>query len=155
MLESLRINVLLLDPVNPWWSMMRSCRRIFRLRRLWRQVSRRQLCALVLSTVYGALFCFATLCLATGLFHAGAQHHHTGHQHHHDGDDNDHRPLLPDLCDLALKTLWTTEWRAAPVPSAVLPSAPRPAPVAIPVLHTALILPADIRAPPAPLPSPV
>jgi hypothetical protein len=71
-----------------------------------------RLCALVLCTTSPLLYLFASICLATGIFHAAIPHQ--THHHHHAGPAAHHPAGLPDICDFAHQALTTTV--VAPVP---------------------------------------
>jgi hypothetical protein len=71
-----------------------------------------RLCALALCTTSPLLYLFASICLATGIFHAAIPHQ--AHHHHHTGPAAHHPAGLPDICDFAHQALTTTV--VAPVP---------------------------------------
>jgi hypothetical protein len=102
------------------------------------------LCALALCTTVPLLYLFASICLATGVFH-----HETPHQaHHHTGPDAHHASGLPDVCDFAQQALMTTV--AAPVPllpGVLLSGETLPCPPRF-VLPMAFVSHHGIRAPP-------
>ena len=65
----------------------------------------RRLCALSLSATYSVLLLLASLCIATGIFHAAtppeAHHHHAGSApHHHAAPDAHRASAVPDICDI-------------------------------------------------------
>jgi len=113
----------------------------------------RRLCALSLSATYSALLLLASLCIATGMFHAAAppdaHHHHAGSAaHHHAAPDAHHTSAGPDICDIVHQActalvLWTV----------LLPTlALLQSPVAVQIVHSFIdstpSSPFSIRAPP-------
>jgi hypothetical protein len=76
-----------------------------------------RLCALSLSATYSVLLLLASLCMATGVFHAeappDAHYHHAGSAaHHHAAPDAHHASPVPDICDIVHQVctalvLWT------------------------------------------------
>jgi len=104
-----------------------------------------RLCALALCATSPLLYLFASICLATGVFH-----HETPHQaHHHHTSHNAHHPAgLPDICDFAQQALTTTVVAPVPLlPRVLLPgeTLPRPPRVVLPLVRGSRH---DIRAPP-------
>ncbi len=89
----------------------------------------RRLCALSLSATYSVLLLLASLCIATGMFHAeappDAHHHHAGSAaHHHAAPDAHHASAVPDICDIVHQActalvLWTVL-----LPTLALPQSP-------------------------------
>jgi hypothetical protein len=103
------------------------------------------LCALALCTTVPLLYLFASICLATGIFH-----HETPHQaHHHPASpDAPHASGLPDICDFAHQALTTTVTAPVPLlPGVLLPGEPLPPPPRV-VLPIARVSCLAIRAPP-------
>ena len=101
--------------------------------------------ALALCTTVPLLYLFASICLATGVFH-----HEIPHQAHHHptSPDAPHAAGLPDICDFAHQALTTTV--AAPVPllpGVLLPgeSLPPPPRMVLPIARVSCLA---IRAPP-------
>lgn len=111
--------------------------------RAWRRAG-----ALGLAMTYAALLLFASLCLATGSWHPDIPDaHHHGPQHA--GVDAAHPSVLPDICDVVLLTIMTTELRTVHLsPDVVLPStAVALAPVLL--ISSNPVAAHGIRAPPA------
>jgi hypothetical protein len=71
-----------------------------------------RLCALALCMTLPLLYLLASICLATGIFHAEIPHQ--AHHHHHTGPAAHHPAGLPDICNFAHQALTTTV--VAPVP---------------------------------------
>ena len=81
----------------------------------------RKLWAVILSTTYSALFLFAVICIATGIFHPEVHSHHKEPHHHHSDDTNAPHPAgILDLCDFARLVLMTTAWGVEQLPLAAL-----------------------------------
>jgi len=112
-----------------------------------------RLCALSLSATYGALLLLASLCIATGMFHAGApadaHHHHAGSAAHHHPTPDAHRASpVPDICDIVHQVctalvLWTVL-----LPTLALPQRPVPVQIIRGWVDSAPSAPFSIRAPP-------
>jgi hypothetical protein len=112
-----------------------------------------RLCALSLSAAYSVLLLLASLCIATGMFHAEAPpdaHHHraSAAAHHHAAPDAHHASAVPDICDIVHQActalvLWTIL-----LPLLALPQSP----VAVQIVHSFVDStppsPFSIRAPP-------
>jgi hypothetical protein len=114
---------------------------------------RRWFCALGLSASYSVLYVFASLCLATGVFHPEARDHHA-HPHHdhsaheHGASESHPLPALPDICDFTLQVLMTVMWQEPYTPRFTLLQA-QPQWDAIPVAPmTPLLAAFRSRAPP-------
>lgn len=78
-----------------------------------------------MGVAYCALYLFASLCLATGMFHPEsshiAHHTHTDHESHHHTDQHGQRTMFPpDVCDFILCVMTTTVWHSTSVPSVSL-----------------------------------
>ena len=112
-----------------------------------------RVCALSLSAIYSVLLLLASLCVATGMFHAAAppdaHHHHAGSAaHQHAAPDGHHASTVPDICDIVhqactVLVLWT-----APLPTLVLPQSPVEVQIVLSFVDSAPSSPFSIRAPP-------
>ena len=113
----------------------------------------RRLCALSLSATYSVLLLLASLCIATGMFHAeappDAHHHHAGSAaHHHHAPDAHHASAVPDICDIVHQVctalvLWTVL-----LPRLALPQSPVPIQLLRSCVDSTPSSPFSIRAPP-------
>jgi hypothetical protein len=113
----------------------------------------RRLCALSLSATYSVLLLLASLCIATGMFHAAAppdaHHHHAGSAaHHHAAPDAHHTSAGPDICDIVHQActplvLWTVL-----LPTLALPQSPVPVQIVRSFVDSTPSSPFSIRAPP-------
>lgn len=114
----------------------------------WQRKTWRQACALGLSTTYAALFLLASLCLATGFLHTDiSPDHHQHHTHH----DTALPSALPDICDVVLQVLMTTELQTSRPPSSIVPPGATLALAPAFSIATAPALSHSVRAPPASL----
>jgi hypothetical protein len=132
-----------------WYTLSRAARRDSCLR----QGDWHRLCALSLSATYSVLLLLASLCIATGMFHAevppDVQHHHAGsttHQHH--APDAHHASRVPDICDIVHQVctalvLWTVQ-----LPTLALPQSPFPVQIVHSFVDSTPSSPFSIRAPP-------
>ncbi len=112
-----------------------------------------RVCALSLSATYSALLLLASLCIATGMFHAvappDAHHHHAGSAaHHHTAPDTHHTSAGPDICDIVHQActalvLWTVVQ-----PALALPQSPVPGQIVHSFVDSTPSSPFSIRAPP-------
>lgn len=112
-----------------------------------------RLCALSLSALYSVLLLLASLCIATGMFHAeappDAHHHHAGSAaHHHAAPDAYHTSAVPDICDIVHQActalvLWTII-----LPTLALPQNPISVQTVPSFVDSTPSLPFSIRAPP-------
>ena len=112
-----------------------------------------RLCALSLSATYGVLLLLASLCIATGVFHAeappDAHHHHAGSAaHHHATPDAHHASPVPDICDIVHQActalvLWTVV-----LPTLALLQSPVPVQIVHSFVDSTPPSPFSIRAPP-------
>ena len=113
----------------------------------------RRLCALSLSATYSVLLLLASLCIATGMFHAeappDAHHHHAGSvAHRHTDPDAHHASAVPDICDIVHQActamvLWTVL-----LPTLALPQSPAPVQIVRSHVDSTPSSPCSIRAPP-------
>lgn len=88
-----------------------------------------RLCALSLSAIYSVLLLLASLCIATGVLHAGAppdaHHHHAGSAaHHHAAPDAHHASPVPDICDIVHQVCTALVLWAVLLPTLALPQSP-------------------------------
>jgi len=131
------------------YALSRASRRYFCLRHSdWHRV-----CALSLSALYSVLLLLASLCVATGMFHAeappGAHHHHPGSAaHHHAAPDAHHASVVPDICDIVHQActalvLWTVL-----LPMLALPQSPVAVRIVRSFVDSTPSSPFSIRAPP-------
>jgi hypothetical protein len=112
-----------------------------------------RLCALSLSAIYSVLLLLASLCVATGMFHAeappDAHHHHAGSAaHHHAAPDAHHASTVPDMCDIVHQActplvLWTVL-----LPTLALPQSPVAVQIVLSFVDSTPSSPFSIRAPP-------
>ena len=113
----------------------------------------RRLCALSLSATYSVLLLLASLCVATGMFHAEAppdahQHHAGPAAHHHAAPDAHHASAVPDICDIVHQActalvLWTVL-----LPTLALPQSPVPVQIVPRFVDSTPSSSFSIRAPP-------
>jgi hypothetical protein len=114
----------------------------------------RRLCALSLSATYSVLLVLASLCVATGLFHAaaphGTHHHHadSAAAHHHAAPDARHASPVPDICDIVHQVCTTLVLWAVPLPTLTLSSGPAPVKTVCSFVDSLLPSSCSIRAPP-------
>jgi hypothetical protein len=114
----------------------------------------RRLCALSLSAIYSVLLVLASLCVATGLFHAAAphdtHHHHadSAAAHHHAAPDAPPAAPVPDICDIVHQVCTTLVLWTVPLPTLTLSSGPAPGQTVCSCVDSLLPAPRSIRAPP-------
>jgi hypothetical protein len=131
------------------YAFSRASRRYFCLRHSdWHR-----LCALSLSATYSVLLLLASLCVATGMFHAAAppdvHHHHADSAaHHHAAPDAHHASTVPDVCDIVHQActalvLWTVL-----LPTLALSQSAVPVQIVRSFVDSTSSSPFSIRAPP-------
>ena len=113
----------------------------------------RRLCALSLSATYSVLLLLASLCIATGMFHAeappDAHHHHAGSAaHHHTAPETHRASTVLDICDIVHQActalvLWTVL-----LPRFALPQSPVTVQIVLSFVDSTPSSPFSIRAPP-------
>jgi hypothetical protein len=112
-----------------------------------------RLCALSLSATYSVLLLLASLCIATGVFHAAAppdaHHHHAGSAaHHHAAPDAHPAPPVPDICDIVHQVCTALVLWAVLLPTLALPRSSTPVQIVYSRVDSTLSLSFSIRAPP-------
>jgi len=113
-----------------------------------------RVCALSLSAIYSVLLLLASLCVATGMFHAAAppdaHHHHAGSAaHHHAAPDAHHASTVPDICDIVHQACTALVLWTVPIPTLTLPQGPVPVQIVHYFIDSQPLAPFSIRAPPA------
>jgi hypothetical protein len=132
------------------YALSRALQRDFRLGpRDWRR-----LCALSLSVAYSVLLLLASLCVATGLFHAAAphnthHHHASSAAHHHAAPNAHHASTVPDICDIVHQACTALVLWTVPIPTLTLPQGPVPVQKVRHFVGSQPLAPFSIRAPPA------
>ena len=85
----------------------------------------RRLCALSLSATYSVLLLLASLCIATGIFHAAVHQHHTdAAAHQHAASHTHHASPVPDICDIVHQVCTALVLWAILGPTLALPQSP-------------------------------
>ena len=112
-----------------------------------------RLCALSLSATYSGLLLLASLCIATGVFHAeappDAHHHHAGSAaHHHAAPDAPHASPMPDICDIVQQVCTALVLWAVLLPMLALPQSPVSVPIVCDRVDSTPSSHFSIRAPP-------
>jgi hypothetical protein len=113
----------------------------------------RRLGALSLSATYSVLLLLASLCMATGVFHAeappAAHHHQAGSAAHHHAAPDAHRASpVPDICDIVHQVCTALVLWAVILPTLGLPQRPVPVQIVCSRVDSTPSARFSIRAPP-------
>jgi hypothetical protein len=113
----------------------------------------RRLCALSLSATYSVLLLLASLCIATGIFHAEAPpeaHHHHGASaaHQHAVPDAHHASHVPDICDIVHQVCTALVLWSVLLPVLALPQNPVSVQIVLSRVDSTPASPFSSRAPP-------
>ena len=113
----------------------------------------RRLCALSLSATYSVFLLLASLCVATGMFHAEAppdahQHHAGPAAHHHAAPDAHHASAVPDICDIVHQACTALVLWTGPLPTLALQQGQALVEKVRSLVDSAPLIPFSIRAPP-------